>query len=74
MLKFVRISTAVPGVSFTCKINTKIKINDKQETCNQAINFINRPKSLQINEGENKIKSIIFYNQRLCGSFQGPAS
>ena len=37
-------------VSFTCKDAIKIKINEKSTTCNQAIHFIEKPTTLQIND------------------------
>ena len=40
-------------VSFTCKDATEIKINGETQKCNQTIHFQTRPKSLQINEGNN---------------------
>ena len=40
-------------VSFTCKDATEIKINGETQKCNQTIHFQTRPKSLQINEGDN---------------------
>ena len=40
-------------VSFSCKTNTKLKINDKIEPCNQAIHFMQKPNTVQMLQGEN---------------------
>ena len=37
-------------VSFTRKDLISIMVNDKKVTCNQAIHFINKPKTLKIND------------------------
>ena len=37
-------------VSFTCKNTIKIQINEKSETCNQAIHFIEKPTTLKLND------------------------
>jgi hypothetical protein len=39
-------------VSFSCKIKTKLKINGKMESCNQAIHFISKPDTVQMLDGE----------------------
>ena len=37
-------------VSFTCKNPIKIKINEKSTTCSQAIHFIEKPTTLNLND------------------------